>query len=244
MCSGCLEAKCFSCNRPCRKEIISTALLRSYRRAQCVNAFPPFPFSIFPPRSAPYLTRLDSDEADKGEGLETRVHRAFRNLSEFQKRCEAPGTTRLFFRVKFLVQLSAFWSKQRLHIWNMENPLKNLFIFYFDRIFWIWRNRVYIFFVLGNVFHTQVIFLLGVNDFYIFLFFYPSFLTMFSLTIQFFASMTVGLLYATAIQSEFTTPTSWDIRIYFRSQLSELRCSISDSVSYDLRRKSRTHKPI
>lgn len=113
-----------------------------YRRAQCVNAFPPFLFSIFPPQSAPHLTRLDSDEADEGEGLETKVHKAFWNLSEFQKRCEALGTTTLFFRVKFLVELMHFEANnvRTFEIW------KTLLVYFILSEFSvrIWRNRIYV----------------------------------------------------------------------------------------------------
>lgn len=73
--SGCLGVKCFLCNRPCRREIISTALLRRLTDKRNVwTLFFLFPSPFFPPRSAPRLTRLDS-EVDEGEGLETRVRK-------------------------------------------------------------------------------------------------------------------------------------------------------------------------
>lgn len=77
----------------------------NYRDEQWALFFPLLSL-FFPPRSAWRLTRLDSGEVDMGEGLETRVHRAFVNFStDLQELREASGTTRPFFRVKFLIPL-------------------------------------------------------------------------------------------------------------------------------------------
>jgi len=77
--SGRLRAKCFSRNRPCRKEIISTALTGTgTMQRRFSSLFLRFPLFFSTMRSARRLTRLDRGEAER----------------EFEPRCRSAGALR------------------------------------------------------------------------------------------------------------------------------------------------------
>jgi len=169
--SGCLEVKCFLCNRPCRRKIISTALLRRLQTSAMCERFSSFSLLYFFRRDRHRaLQDSTATRQTRVKGLKRGFTRAFRNLSELQKRCEA-SETRLFFHVKFLVPLMHF-EANNVHIfeiWKIVPPLAYFILTEFSKTI----VRVIIF-VLGNI--CQVTFALDTNDFYIFLLFFFSYL--------------------------------------------------------------------